>query len=219
MYRDLREEQQRTALLLSATQMTGSSLDLDEVLWRIAHWIAAAVGDSDCGIYLMDSQQRVLVPRFPTLALDRTRLAAFLSHPLDLATNALVREVVERGAPIACPDAAADPRLDHVAIRNLDVKSILAVPIVANDRVLGVAITGSADGARGYSDEQVALASGIAGAVALAVDNAQLYKEVQHRLAESQALQRVTAALLGKHGLAEHHGRWRRGEWPGGRAQ
>jgi len=44
---------------------------------------------------------------------------------------------------------------------------------------------------------------GIANSVALAVDNARLYEETRQRLAESQGLQRVAAALLHKVSLEE----------------
>jgi len=49
---------------------------------------------------------------------------------------------------------------------------------------------------REFTSDEIELVRGIANSVALAVDNARLYAETRLRLAESQGLQRVAAALL-----------------------
>lgn len=205
MSRHLREQQNRTALLLEMAQAASSSLDLDEVLRRVARGIATAAGVRHCGFYLMDEEQGLLIPRLGTDALPTpTATQAFLNRPLDLTSaDPFVRQVLDRKEPLTSYDAQTDPRMDKEAARLLGVKSTLAVPFVAKDRILAVAIVGTFDDYHTFSEEQIELAQGIANAAALAIENASLYEETHRRLAESQSLQRVTAALLQETSLEE----------------
>lgn len=60
--RHLREEQERTALMLETAQAASGSLELDEVLHRVARGLASAVGVRHCGIYLVDEEKGLLIP-------------------------------------------------------------------------------------------------------------------------------------------------------------
>jgi GAF domain-containing protein len=69
--------------------------------------------------------------------------------------------------------------------------------------VLGVAILSTSSDYRHFTSDEIELVWGIANSVALAVDNARLYEETRQRLAESEGLQRVAAALLHQVSLEE----------------
>jgi signal transduction histidine kinase len=205
MSRHLREQQNRTALMLEMAQTASSSLDLDEVLRHVARGIATAAGVRHCGFYLMDEEQGLFIPRLGTDTLPTlTATQAFLNRPLDPnTTHVFIRQVLDRKEPLTSYDAQTDPRMDKETARLLGVKSTLAVPFVVKDRVLAVAVVGTFDDYHTFTKEQIELAWGIANAVALAIENASLYEETHRRLAESQSLQRVTAALLQKLSLKE----------------
>ena len=205
MSRHLREQQTRTALMLEMAQAASSSLDLDEVLRRVARGIATAAGVRHCAFYLMDEEQGLLIPRLGTDAFPTpTATQAFLNRPVDLTTtDAFIRQVLDRKEPLTSYDAQTDPCMDSEAARLLGVKSTLAVPFVVKDRLLAVAVVGTFDDYHTFTEEQIELAWGIANAAALAIENASLYEETRRRLAESQSLQRVTAALLQKLSLEE----------------
>jgi signal transduction histidine kinase len=203
--RHLREQQTQTALMLEMAQAASSSLDLDEVLRRVAKGIATAAGVRHCGFYLMDEAQGLLIPRLGMDTLPTpTATQAFLNRPLDPTTaDVFIRQVLDRKEPLTSYDAQTDPRMDKEAARLLGVKSTLAVPFVVKDRVLAVAVVGTFDDYHTFTKEQIELSWGIANAVALAIENARLHKGTHRRLAESQSLQRVTAALLQKLSLEE----------------
>ncbi len=71
-------------------------------------------------------------------------------------------------------------------------------PYRVSDKVLGLAVLSTSSDHRQFTPDEIELVWGIANSVALAVDNARLYAETRQRLAESQGLQRVAAALLHK---------------------
>ncbi|NTV61994.1 MAG: GAF domain-containing sensor histidine kinase, partial [Oscillochloris sp.] len=183
--RDVREQQQRTSLILEATQTAASTLRLDQVLERIAHTIASALAVPDCGIYLLDTPDGTLAPRFPTTYPDPQRLSAFLRHALDPLAAPLIREAIECQHPVVCPDVSELPHLDTVLAAELGVVALVVLPLVAGDHVLGVAIAAAGE-PRSFEPPEITLALGIATSGALAVDNVRLFSETRRRLAESE---------------------------------
>lgn len=198
MQHDLREQRERAALLLDVTQVTGESPELDHVLQRVAERIAAAVGVYDCTIYLMDSERGVLIPRAAAEPWASMCSAELRTRPLDPADDLLFHELVKRQHPVLCFNAQTDSRLSRETRRALGIKSLLAVPIRVNGPVLGAALVCTCDDYRTFTSAEIETVRGIAGAVALAIENDRLYAKTRRQLAESQSLQQVTAALLQK---------------------
>jgi signal transduction histidine kinase len=178
----LREQQKRTALMLEITRTTSRSLDLDTVLRQAAQDIAAAAGTEHCLIFLTgdDSQSGVLwavTEELPPATAERLRRS--LDRSLTLSGSVLIPSVVEGMQPLTCYDAQTDPRTDRELMTALGFRSVLEVPFVHRDHVLGVAIVVTFDGCRDFTDEQIELACGVASAVAPAIENARLYQQVE----------------------------------------
>jgi len=107
-------------------------------------------------------------------------MRASLNWTQDIITaDAFSRQVLERKEPVACYDAQTDPRTDKEAIHLLGVKSILAVPFVIKERVLAVAFACTFEDYRVFTEEQIRMAWGIANVVALAIENARQYQQVE----------------------------------------
>jgi signal transduction histidine kinase len=175
----LRDKQERTVLILELLQAASSTLELDEVLRRVAEGIAAAAGVRYCHFYLLD-ERGLLVPHSGTHAVpSQAAQQYFLGWTIDPGANAFTREVLERKQPVACFDLEADPRIDQEATRAMGVKSVLAVPFVVRDRAVAMAIASTYDVHHEFTSEQIELAWGMANAVALVIDNARLHKQVR----------------------------------------
>lgn len=188
-YRTLEQRvEERTwelATLLEVAKEASGSLDLHEVLGRVARGLASAVGMRHCGIYLVDEERKLLMPieGADSGSLTPTAAAAFRSRPLDPARDRFTREILETKRPVVCHDAGMDPRTDKEVVRLLGLKSILGVPFVVKGRVVAVAMLSSFDAPHVFTEEQVELAQGIANTVALAIDNARLYGQVREKAA------------------------------------
>jgi signal transduction histidine kinase len=195
MSADLSLQQERTALILEAVKAINSSLELDQVLQRIVQKSSAVFGRG-CNLYLRDAEGNAFVPRARSSATDGGQGATFGTHYLSPDSDGLIREILERKQPIACYDAAVDPRFSRELVQTLGLKSALAVPIAADDQVLGVVICNTVDHYTHFAAQDVEVMEGLVNAVGLAVQNAQLYDKTRQRLAEIQSLQRVTTALL-----------------------
>jgi signal transduction histidine kinase/ligand-binding sensor protein len=200
---DLVKAQQHIALMLHTAQTASSSLEPTQVLERVADAMVTAVGVPYCGIYLMDAERGVLVPHAVRGPLTEAGLAVLCGWPLDPAVDSLAGEALQRQAPAVWYDAETDPRISRETVQAWNAKSVLAVPIRVSEQVLGVAILSTSSDYRHFTSDEIELVWGIANSVALAVDNARLYEETRRRLAESQGLQRVAAALLHQVSLEE----------------
>ncbi len=200
---DLIKAQKHIALMLHTAQTASSSLEPAQVLERVADAMVTAVGVPYCGIYLMDAERGVLVPHVVRGPLTGVRLDVLRGRHLDPAVDSLAGEALLRQEPAVCYDAEADPRISRETVQAWSVKSVLAVPIRVSEQVLGVAILSTSNDYRHFTSDEIELVWGIANSVALAVDNARLYEETRQRLAESQGLERVAAALLRKVSLEE----------------
>jgi serine/threonine protein kinase/class 3 adenylate cyclase len=93
----------------------------------------------------------------------------------------IISRAVQRQEAIVVDDVRADP--DYVQPRTVDGRvplSEVAVPLVVQDRVLGVLVLESVEAGR-FKPEHTRLLSILASQIAVAVENAQLYGEIRDR--------------------------------------
>jgi hypothetical protein len=137
---ELRKSQERTDLMLRSIQMAGGSLELNQVLERIAAMLAVATGMPHCGIYLMDEEKNILIRRTGTKSLSSLQLTLLEHLQFDPDQFPLIQEAMVSRKPIICQDARSDPRVTLEILHQMNIRSLLVVPICLSDRVLGMAL-------------------------------------------------------------------------------
>jgi len=85
--------------------------------------------------------------------------------------------------------------LDFLDIHNLDTKSQLSVPIIHENRVLGI-ITLESSELEAYSVSEEAFVTQLANQAAIDIINAELHNETQHRLREQSILYQASTQLV-----------------------
>src|SRR5262249_17846119 len=96
------------------------------------------------------------------------------------------RAVLERRT-VQIPDVLADPEFSY-GTKNIDnLRTVLAVPILKGDDVLGVLTIYHLEEVRLFTDKQVALLETFADQAASATDNARLLDEVGQSLQQQPA--------------------------------
>lgn len=115
-------------------------------------------------------------------ALERARLDRHRRSP--------VVEALEAGRSLLVPDvdaelvrAMAQSPEHHELLRALEMRSLLAVPLLARGRLLGAVVLVSAGKGRRYGEHDLRFAEEVARVAALAVDNAHLYQATQRAIA------------------------------------
>ena len=179
-------------LLTETIAAVNSTLDLDEVFDLIAHKVAEALETDACFVYLYDESADELVLRasYGTRVEDMTRVPKMRPGEGITGTAAAER------APVMIPrEAHLDPRFKHFPnLREAHYQSILAVPILARDRLEG-ALNVRTEEPREFSGDEIDLLMAIAGQVAQAIENAKLYDHAQRRVAELEALAAISEAV------------------------
>ena len=96
-------------------------------------------------------------------------------------------------------DVRADPDYTYGAKDAEAIRTVLGVPILKGDELLGVMMIYHLEGVRPFTARQIALVETFADQAAIAIENVRLFREVQERtedLAESLRQQTATAEVL-----------------------
>jgi two-component sensor histidine kinase len=187
---DVRERHLR--LLTETIEAVNSSLDLEEVLALVARKVADALGADACFVYLYDERSDELVLRatYGTSVEEMTRRPRM--HPGEGITGSAAAE----RSPVMIPaQAHLDPRFKTFSnLPEDEYESILAVPIVARERLAG-ALNIRTRKPREFTQDEIELLVAIAAQVAQTIVHAQLYAHAQRRVAELEALARISEAV------------------------
>jgi two-component system, sensor histidine kinase PdtaS len=179
-------------LLTETIAAVNSTLDLEEVLALVARKVAEALGADACFVYLYDEHADELVLR----ATHGTRVEEMTRTPRMKPGEGITGTAADERAPVMIPaQAHLDERFK--AFPNLpedQYESILAVPILARDKLAG-ALNVRTLSPREFSRAEIELLSAIAGQVAQTIEHAKLYADAQARVAELEALARISEAV------------------------
>src|SRR5688572_11754935 len=180
-------------LLTETIAAVNSSLDLQEVLELVARNVADALGTDACFVYLYDARADELVLR----ATHGSRVEEMTRTPRMRPGEGITGVAAAERAPVMIPaQAHLDPRFK--LFPNLpedEYESILAVPIVARGDKLEGALNVRTREPREFTEAEIELLVAIASQVAQTIEHAQLYAGAQRRVAELEALARISEAV------------------------
>lgn len=188
---ELRHYAERLKLLNEVHQALGSSLRRDELLELILDRVFRHLQPEQATVQLLDSTgEPVHIVTRP----EKLRAGElFVSH-------SLVHEVVQNRLAALVLDAPSDERFAQaVSILSAGVKSMLAAPLLAPDRVLGLIVLSSRLHVRQFTEADMELLVSLAGVAALHLRNVDLAEQAaeRRRLEQELALaRRIQLALL-----------------------
>ncbi len=179
-------------LLTDTIAAVNSSLDLQEVLELVARNVADALDTDACFVYLYDERAGELVLR----ATHGSRVEEMTRTPRMRPGEGITGVAAAERTPVMIPaQAHLDPRFK--LFPNLpedEYESILAVPILARDKLEG-ALNVRTREPREFTEAEIELLVAIASQVAQTIEHAQLYAGAQRRVAELEALARISEAV------------------------
>jgi sigma-B regulation protein RsbU (phosphoserine phosphatase) len=166
-------KQARILLLLNeiARELT-SILNLDELLGRIAELVRRLIDYQMFSILLLDSAGEKLQHRFSL----RFHENIHLKHEIAIGRG-LVGVAAETKQAVLVPDVSKDPRYIEA---NPETRSELAVPLIYKGKVIGVLDLEHTR--RGFfTEEHERTMTTLAAQIAIAVENARLYEEIERQ--------------------------------------
>src|SRR6266511_2847165 len=186
------ERQRHLRLLTETIAAVNSTLDLEEVLGLVAQKVADALGADACFVYLYDDRADELVLR----ATYGTSVDEMTRRPKMRRGEGITGSAAAERRPIMIPaQADLDPRFKSFTnLPEEQYESILAVPILARDRLAG-ALNIRTIAPREFTQDEIDLLVAIAAQVAQSLEHALLYAQAQRRVAELEALARISEAV------------------------
>ncbi len=189
--RRLRRREDELAGLYRSVQATTSTLDLTEVLNRLAEATTRALRCKGAAIRLLDKTGRHLeVAGSYGLSEDYLDKA-----PIDVARAPIDQEALS-GKTVLVPDAANETRLRYPRkIAAEGIRTILSTPLIGKRKPIGV-LRAYGGTAYRFNEDDAAFLSAIATEGAVAIENAQAYQLLENLDREkSQFVRMVTHEL------------------------
>lgn len=194
----------RAALLALAEFATLRPLetDRDEAMRRLADRACEVLGIARCALYIRDDEREVFVgcASHPAGELQEAVRRLVLGGPTDRIT----REILERRAPVLIRDVHSDPRALTTAVRNYKLRSLLGVPMIAGEEVLGVLMLDNGAELHRFAPVDIEIASAFAAVGAAALkscrDTGKLRAALDTATRQNRLLRRTTVA---EHRLSE----------------
>ena len=169
-----------------------STLDLEEVLDLVARKVADALRTEACFVYLYDERTNELILR----ATHGASVEEMTKRPRMRPGEGITGTAAADRAPVMIPSQAhLDPRFKQFANLSEDAyESILAVPILARDSLAGALNVRTLE-PREFTQDEIELLVAIADQVSQTIQHAQLYAQAQSRVAELEALAKISEAV------------------------
>jgi serine phosphatase RsbU (regulator of sigma subunit)/HAMP domain-containing protein len=171
--------------LTEVNTIAHSTLEFDEVMQRIISVTCDAVGTETAAVVLRE--HGMWVTKYSYNFQQEIAGVILTDEQAPHAAMAL-----RSGRPVAIDDAYNDPRLNRDVMVSYGIRSVLTMPLIVQDEVIGVLFMNHHSAATAFSVAQIDFAASVAATVSLALQNARLY-EGEHRIA--QTLQQSLLAL------------------------
>jgi PAS domain S-box-containing protein len=185
MIEDITSEREKTLIIDLINNLTKSILDktnINEIAWEIVSKIAEYLNSDDCVIYLVNHEKKVLeqIAAYGDKINDENIIVNKLSLPIG---KGIVGSVVVSKKSKLIKDTSKD---ENYVLDNKRRFSEVAIPIISNDKVIGV-IDSEHKNKNHYTIEHVKTLESIASLVAIKLKTAISIKE--RKKAEAQNIQ------------------------------
>lgn len=173
---------------VSEVSLAISQLDLASVLEVVYRKVSGLMDTSSffIGLYDAEAEKLHIVGSYE----HGERIPDEVQHPGD----GLVGLVLRTGARVIIHDSEVEPLPEAVIIEGETPRSLLMFPLLAQDKPVGV-ISVQSYRPHAYTQSDIALLETMAGSVATAIDNAQLYDATADQLAALETLHQMSLRL------------------------
>src|SRR5207245_1938863 len=182
-----RRHGEQLELSADISRAIASSIDLDQTLRLLAQKLARLVDASLCQIALYEEDREGW---FGAAASDQEDL--WRRQHGERSEPSFLFNVLDHGEPVLIEDTSASNLVSPTYARTFGVRSLLALPLVADGQSIGAAVLAERDRQREFTPDEVQRAQGLALQAAVAIKNARL-----HALAEEERHLQKDFVLIG----------------------
>jgi len=190
LYNKTQQAKKELELLYKAANFINSTLNLDELLGNIIDIIPDVLEVETCSLMLLDEETKTLkVKKAKGLS---ENIIAKISIPLGEGISGYVAIT---GKPLLIKNIEKDKRFKVKQHRYYKTKSALSVPLKIKNKVIGVVNINNKKTGTGFTESDLNLLCSLADNIAIAIENASLYKRTQRKVKELETINKVSAAI------------------------
>ena len=189
LFDDARRRVEDLTITNEVSQSITKSLHLEQLLSSVANSLTKMIGASNCYIFSIDDKRNLLCGA----AASDHRGEAVRKMEIKMNENTLVPLTAREQRPFAIENAPEDPRVSKKWIEAFKSRSILSVPLIIKERVIGVVLLDETRYFRQFSAEEIKKVATLANQVAVAIENATLYQSVTKHM---ERLQTLSSAIV-----------------------
>lgn len=182
LYQEAQQRIKELSILYDVTAALSTSIELADVLDSVVDMMVTMLDTDTCSLFLLDEASQTLSLK-ASRGVDPSSPLAHLS--LRLGEGA-AGWCAQHRKPIIIDDVSQDDRFAFGQGAEHITTSLMCVPLLHGEKVIGVITVGSVT-PRQFTDEELKLTYIIASRATLAIENAQLYEATQ-RLAVTDGL-------------------------------
>jgi len=166
-------ERKSLELIWEITELLRLSLSINEVLEKVLKHIMTSLPRIDTAVILLyDQQKEEFVANFSTERFENVMEEVPYS-------KSIVDRVIKSGKAIRMSNTKYEASKDiSDSINDLNIKSIMCVPLISNEETLGVIYVDSR-GVYGFRKDDLLLLNSVSGPIAVAVERAMLASELE----------------------------------------
>jgi signal transduction histidine kinase len=168
--------EERLATLHKASLELVGDLSLDVVLHRIVNLARAQVGAGYAALGLLGEDDQI--DRFIPVGMTDDQIEQIGALPVG---KGMLGALKTERKPIRIPEISADPRSGGFPPNHPDMHPFLGVPIITGDRLLGLIYLTDKEDNFEFTEADERVIETLAAYAAVAISNAQLYKDIIDR--------------------------------------
>jgi GAF domain-containing protein len=176
LYEEARQHAQQLELSADISRAIASSIDLDQTLRLVAGNLVRLVGASLCQIALYEEDGEGWYGAAASDQEDEWR-----RQRGERPEPSFLFEVMDKREPLQVEDVSTSELVSLAYAETFGVRSLLALPLVADGEPIGAAVLAQRDRVRIFTPEERQIVEGLAHQAAVAIKNARL-----HALAEEE---------------------------------
>ncbi len=190
LFDETRQRAERLALLNEIATAINEPGDLIEILHKAARGLGKVLEIDQTGIALLEENQKQLVVFADHQPAGR---GSSVGQVIPLEGNRSMDVIFNTQKPLAILDAQKDPLLEHIhsIMAERQVKSILIVPLLINNRVIGTLGCDAIFEPREFSAEDISLAQTMAGLISSRIEQAQMLDSARQQAQELETVRKI----------------------------
>ena len=196
----MKEKRQLEVLYQISRALVGKQ-DLDAILQQVVSMTAELVDSKICSLMLLNGKKDELV-----IKATQSLSTAYRDKPPIKVGQSVSGKVVDKKHAIQVKDVAESPLYSYPQIaRQEGLKSLLSVPLMLSDKVVGV-LNCYTEEEKVFSKEEVQLVQTIANQAAMAIEHVRLITEeadARQALESKKAIDVAKRVLMKRHRMSE----------------